>query len=63
MASVQEQGRAFGNPSAVRFRRFGALGPVYEVEQVLGRIARIRVIESGETLEYPLDRLEQDPPA
>ncbi|MBX3477631.1 MAG: DUF5397 family protein [Brevundimonas sp.] len=63
MASVREQGRAFAAAPAIRFRRFGLDGPVYEVERIEGALAFIRVIESGETLEYPVDRLEQDPAA
>lgn len=63
MGSLREQGRVFTPPPHVRFKRFGPLGPVYEIEEIKGRTARIRVLESGETLDYPLDRIEQDPAA
>jgi hypothetical protein len=49
------------------WRRFGALGPVYEV---IGggvalprgdRLMRVRVAESGEELDYPLTGILGDP--
>lgn len=63
MPQVEEQGRAFSGAAAPRYRRFGPLGPVYEVEQIKGQVARVRVIETGEALDYPVERLEQDPAA
>lgn len=51
------------------FRTFGRLGPVYEVlsaiEPVAGNnvLLRIRVLESGEELDYPLATALDDPAA
>jgi hypothetical protein len=49
-----------------QFRRFGPFGPVYEVTG-LGRLddtgarwLNIRIVESGEELEYPLADVQQD---
>jgi hypothetical protein len=44
------------------FRRFGDEGPVYEVIAIAdGRHAAvIRVVESGEELEYPLEKVADD---
>ncbi len=48
-------------------RRFGEFGPVYEVIGDAGRDARgraqvrIRVVESGEELDYPIDEVRADP--
>jgi hypothetical protein len=49
------------------FRTFGRLGPVYEILDIAGPETgadvnvRIRVIESGEELEYPLAAAMDDP--
>ncbi len=49
------------------WRRFGTLGPVYEVIGVAGenshgeRLMRIRVLESGEEADYRLADLLDDP--
>lgn len=49
------------------FRRFGAAGPVYEIaaagkELPDGDVAmRIRVVESGEELDYPYSAIIEDP--
>jgi hypothetical protein len=49
------------------WRRFGRTGPIYEVvstgQPVLDgdRMMRIRVVETGEELEYSLDQLLDDP--
>jgi hypothetical protein len=49
------------------FRRFGPVGPVYEItaigtEKPDGDIAmRIRVVESGEELDYPYSAIIDDP--
>ena len=46
------------------FRRFGPVGPVYEVIGALpGRdqLMRVRVIETGEEVEYPLTQIIDDP--
>lgn len=51
------------------WRRFGSVGPVYEiagVDHVLedgDRIMRIRVLESGEGVDYRLTHLLDDPKA
>lgn len=44
------------------FRRFGDEGPVYEVVAIADgrRAAVIRVVESGEELEYPLEKVADD---
>jgi hypothetical protein len=47
------------------FRSFGALGPVYEVIGLVpgtGAV-RLRVLESGEELDYPVADLLDDPVA
>ncbi len=49
------------------WRRFGAAGPVYEVLGVADAVParrmvmRVRVAESGEELDYPLQALLDDP--
>lgn len=49
------------------FRRFGPLGPTYEItaagkELPDGDVTmRIRVVESGEELDYPFSSIIQDP--
>ncbi len=49
------------------WRRFGRTGPVYEILAQSGssadgdRMMRVRVIESGEELDYPLDEVLDDP--
>jgi hypothetical protein len=49
------------------WRRFGCVGPVYEVIGVAGenpigeRLMRIRVLESGEEVDYRLADLLDDP--
>jgi hypothetical protein len=49
------------------WRRFGRTGPGYEIIAQSGRSAsgsrmmRIRVLESGEELDYPLDEVLDDP--
>ncbi len=49
------------------WRRFGRTGPVYEILAQRGpagggdQMMRIRVIESGEELDYPLDEILDDP--
>jgi hypothetical protein len=47
-------------------RQFGPLGPVYEIIDVARSAQqeprmRIRVIESGEELDYPLSNILEDP--
>ena len=51
------------NPRALvgTFRRFKNGGPVYEVVEIKqGSIARIRVVESGEELDYPIAKVVAD---
>lgn len=49
------------------FRTFGPVGPVYEVLRALEPVTgsnvmlRIRVVESGEELDYPLSDALDDP--
>ncbi|MFY8094517.1 MAG: DUF5397 family protein [Niveispirillum sp.] len=49
------------------WRRFGSLGPVYEIlsagDKLTGgdRAMRIRVVESGEELDYRLSEILEDP--
>jgi hypothetical protein len=49
------------------WRRFGAVGPVYEIigtgDQLPNgdRRMRVRVVESGEELDYPLAEILADP--
>ena len=44
------------------FRRFGPDGPAYEVMKLTSAThAAIRVISSGEELDYSLERLRRDP--
>ena len=47
-----------------KFRTFGEHGPTYEVvELITDRLLRVRVVETGEELEYPLDQALADPTA
>jgi hypothetical protein len=46
---------------SARFRSFGELGPVYEVLWTTASTARVRLVESGEELDYRLDRALDDP--
>ncbi len=52
-----------------RFRRFGAVGPAYQITDVIGErpdgdvLLRIRVLESGEEAEYRLSQAKDDPEA
>ena len=49
------------------WRRFGAVGPVYEIiatgQELPGgdRLMRVRVVESGEELDYRLAEILDDP--
>lgn len=49
------------------FRRFGPVGPVYQViasgrEKPDGDVVmRVRVVESGEELDYPFSSIIEDP--
>ena len=47
---------------AGQFRRFGEFGPAYEILNIKSEShAGIRVIATGEELDYRLDRLKRDP--
>lgn len=52
-----------------KFRRFGAVGPTYEIlginqELTNGdKLLRVRVLESGEEVDYLLSHALQDPEA
>lgn len=66
MSGVRETGAVFNDADLSglhRFRRFGPDGPVYEVESVHGGSAVVRVIQSGETLSYPVKDALSDPEA
>jgi hypothetical protein len=59
--TVEQQ--AGENPKGLlgAFRRFQSGGPVYEVVAIKDeRTATIRVVESGEELEYPIDKVLDD---
>ena len=46
------------------FRTFGAEGPAYQVLRKLdGSAVRVRVIETGEELDYPAQQASEDPEA
>jgi Family of unknown function (DUF5397) len=55
--------------SEKKFRRFGPVGPAYEIVGVLrdlpdgDKMLRIRVLESGEEVEYRLSNAIEDPEA
>lgn len=42
------------------FYKFGELGVVYEVIGIDNSKARIRVVESGEELDYPIEKISTD---
>jgi Family of unknown function (DUF5397) len=46
------------------FRSFGDYGPVYQVvSTVNGKIVHVRVVQTGEELDYPVDQALEDPVA
>lgn len=52
------------NPSTVvgQIRRFGTVGILYEIlEQIGAYSCRIKVLETGEELTYPLGKILLDP--
>lgn len=66
MNGVHETGAVFDDASLSgfhRFRRFGPDGPAYEVQSVESGVAVVRVIQSGETLSYPVKDALTDPEA
>lgn len=51
-------------PIVGTWRRFGEIGPVYQVTGASAGgdwLMRIRVLESGEELDYPLAKILEDP--
>ena len=49
-------------PLTGQVRRFGPLGVLYEIEALQDEdMALIRVIESGESLSYPIEDILTDP--
>ena len=63
MSEIIVQDRASPQDLIGSFRRFGPHGTAYEILNVQGERATIRVVESGETLEYPVKKLLLDPVA
>jgi hypothetical protein len=69
MADIQTEKATFLQPSKLvgTWRRFGVAGPVYEIvstdRELAGgdRFMRIRVVESGEELDYRLAEVLADP--
>lgn len=46
------------------FRSFGDYGPVYQVvSTVNGKKLHVRVVQTGEELDYPVDQALEDPEA
>ena len=61
---MQERGSDFTPaPGRAQFKRFGPFGLAYQVLRQDSRTARIKVIETGEELDYPVSKLQQDPEA
>jgi len=63
MSTVVERPRITADPKELvgTFRRFGSGGPVYEVVAIVDdRTAFIRVVESGEELDYPIEKIADD---
>ena len=68
MNSVREEPQEFRRTppdfdGLARCRRFGELGPVCEVLWTTDAFAHVRLVESGEELDYRLDRALEDPRA
>ncbi len=64
MAKVIERKKRADQELVGSFKRFGPYGVAYEVIKVGDdRVATIRVIESGETLAYPVGKILADPAA
>ena len=65
----ESHGLALPRPRALigTWRRFGEVGPVYEIVGVGealpsgDRLMRVRVLETNEELDYPLTELLEDP--
>jgi len=64
MAKVIERARRMDQGLVGSFKRFGPYGVAYEIIKVDNdRFAAIRVVESGEMLEYPMQKILADPAA
>jgi hypothetical protein len=64
MANVIERKKQADQDLVGSFKRFGPYGVAYEIIKVDDdRLATVRVIESGETLEYPIRKILADPAA
>ena len=62
--AAQDRDKGAGSGLIGTYRRFGDIGPVYEVLQVDDEgFATICLVESGTTARYPLAEVTQDPPA
>jgi hypothetical protein len=69
MADIQSEKAMFLEPSKLvgTWRRFGLYGPVYEIigggkESAGGdQLVRVRVVETGEELDYRLAEILDDP--
>lgn len=64
MSAALSQTQHDGADLVGTYHRFGEIGPAYEVLSVAGAgKVRIVVLESGETLDYPVSEVRQDPDA
>jgi hypothetical protein len=64
MAKVIERKNQADQDLVGSFKKFGPYGVAYEIIKVDDdRFATIRVIESGETVEYPIRKILADPAA
>ena len=64
MAKVIERRKQADLDLVGSFKRFGSHGVAYQVIKVDDAgIATVRVLESGETLEYPIGKILADPAA
>jgi hypothetical protein len=69
MADIQSERATLLEPSKLigTWRRFGVFGPVYEIIGAGGDLAggdqlmRVRVVETGEELDYRLTEILDDP--
>lgn len=69
MADIQSEKATLPEPSKLigTWRRFGVFGPVYEIIGASGELAggsqlmRVRVVETGEELDYRLTEILDDP--
>lgn len=69
MADIQSEKTTLHEPLKLNgtWRRFGVFGPVYDIVDVGKEMAggdqamRVRVVETGEELDYPLAEILDDP--